>query len=424
MIHAPTLLKDLQRLLKTLEADLRARLEEQAELDHRLKAEWQAACAADRTGESYETWREEAIIQAGVHWLLACVFLRFIEDNGLIERPYLSGAGERLALARDRHESYFRAHPLHSDREYLIACFREVEALPGMGAIFDERHNPVFRIGLSGDAAMALLGFWQKVSPDSGRLVHEFIDPEWSTRFLGDLYQDLSESARKRYALLQTPEFVEEFILDSHPHPGHPRVRLPRGAAHRPHLRLGTLPARRLPAAVRRLGPQRACPQRPRHRAESIGWHLRRGPQPLRRGHRPLPSAGRGAQGLRRDAAQGRTRLPINVATGDSLLHGRRFRELDLDRRAPRPGAPGRLRHAYTTEDLDELNRILGQQYHAVVGNPPYITVKDAALNQALPGALFELSPEVLAGRALHAALLRAGPAPLPPCGGGQGCAG
>ena len=46
------------------------------------------------------------------------------------------------------------------------------------------------------------------------RSVHDFTDPEWSTRFLGDLYQDLSESARKRYALLQTPEFVEEFILD------------------------------------------------------------------------------------------------------------------------------------------------------------------------------------------------------------------
>ena len=34
------------------------------------------------------------------------------------------------------------------------------------------------------------------------------------TRFLGDLYQDLSEAARKKYALLQTPEFVEEFILE------------------------------------------------------------------------------------------------------------------------------------------------------------------------------------------------------------------
>ena len=34
------------------------------------------------------------------------------------------------------------------------------------------------------------------------------------TRFLGDLYQELSEKAKKKYALLQTPVFVEEFILD------------------------------------------------------------------------------------------------------------------------------------------------------------------------------------------------------------------
>jgi hypothetical protein len=46
------------------------------------------------------------------------------------------------------------------------------------------------------------------------RAAHDFTDPTWNTRFLGDLYQDLSEATRKRYALLQTPEFVEEFILD------------------------------------------------------------------------------------------------------------------------------------------------------------------------------------------------------------------
>jgi hypothetical protein len=38
--------------------------------------------------------------------------------------------------------------------------------------------------------------------------------------------------------------------------------------------------------------------------------------------------------------------------------------------------------HAFLAEDLDDLNRILGQQYHAVVGNPPYITVKDAPVNR------------------------------------------
>ena len=61
---------------------------------------------------------------------------------------------------------------------------------------------------------MALRQFWQQVDPNTGALVHDFTDPDWNTRFLGDLYQDLSEAARKSYALLQTPEFVEEFILD------------------------------------------------------------------------------------------------------------------------------------------------------------------------------------------------------------------
>jgi hypothetical protein len=37
----------------------------------------------------------------------------------------------------------------------------------------------------------------------------------------------------------------------------------------------------------------------------------------------------------------------------------------------------------YALEQPQELQRILGQQYHVVVGNPPYITVKDAELNTA-----------------------------------------
>ena len=59
-----------------------------------------------------------------------------------------------------------------------------------------------------------MIAFFQRIDPNSGVLVHDFTDPEWDTRFLGDLYQDLSEEARKKYALLQTPVFVEEFILD------------------------------------------------------------------------------------------------------------------------------------------------------------------------------------------------------------------
>ncbi len=41
------------------------------------------------------------------------------------------------------------------------------------------------------------------------------------------------------------------------------------------------------------------------------------------------------------------------------------------------------LKHHYEVEDGDALHRILGQQYHAVVGNPPYIAIEDRALKAA-----------------------------------------
>ena len=91
--------------------------------------------------------------------------------------------------------------------------FTEVGALPGLHALFDERHNaPVAARPKSRrrDPAAGLLS-----KPDAaGKLAHDFTDKTLGTRFLGDLYQDLSERACKQYALLQTPEFVEEFIPD------------------------------------------------------------------------------------------------------------------------------------------------------------------------------------------------------------------
>ena len=69
--------------------------------------------------------------------------------------------------------------------------------------------------------------------------MHDFTDPDWNTRFLGDLYQDLSEEARKRFALLQTPEFVEEWILSRTLDPAIREFGHRAGADDRPDLRLG-----------------------------------------------------------------------------------------------------------------------------------------------------------------------------------------
>jgi hypothetical protein len=387
VINAPQLLADLTRLLKRFEDDLRQRIADVAELKAGLQVEWQAARDADRTAETFESWVDQVITQAGVHWLLSCVFLRFIEDNELVERPWLGGTPQsgRLALARDRHEAYFRDRPMESDRDYLLASFREAGALPGLRTFFDEAHNPVFRLGISGDAAMALRQFWQQVDPNTGGLVHVFTDPDWNTRFLGDLYQDLSEATRKRYALLQTPEFVEEFILDRTLTPairecGFRDVRMIDPTCGSGHFLLGGF--RRLVDEWVRHEPARN-PRDIAQRALDAVAGVDLNPFAVAISRFRLLVASLKVSGVRR-----LTEAPdfkLNVAIGDSLLHGKRFGMTSTDgmfEGAEHYAGTG-LAHAYASEDLAEVQRILGRQYHAVVGNPPYIVVEDAKLNAA-----------------------------------------
>jgi len=387
MINAPQLLADLKRRLTGLEDDLRARISTLSELKASLSAEWQAARDANRTAETLESWSDQVITQAGVHWLLSCVFLRFIEDNCLVDRPWIGGTPDsgRLLLAKDRHEAYFREHPLESDREYLLACFTEAGTLPGLHTFFDQRHNPVFRLGISGDAAMGLRQFWQQQDPNTGALLHDFTDPTWNTRFLGDLYQDLSEATRKRYALLQTPEFVEEFILDRTLTPatrefGYQVVRMIDPTCGSGHFLLGGF--YRMVSEWSRVEPNRNRRDVAQKALDAVsGVDLNPFAVAISR-FRLLVAALQASDVHRLSEAPD---FKIHVAIGDSLLHGKRFgltASEDMFQNAEHFRGTG-LEHAYAGEDLTEVQKILGRQYHAVVGNPPYIIVRDAALNAA-----------------------------------------
>ena len=383
MIDAKRLLDDLKRLLRRLEDDLRERSRTVETLHDALQREYQAAREAGRTGEAFEAWREGMLTQAAVAWLLGGVFVRFMEDNGLVDEPLLSGPHARRQQAAERQMRYFRQRPTDSDRDYLYDVFRTVAQLPAVTTLFDAQHNPVWIYGISGDAAKELIAFWRQVVPETGELVHDFTDEQWNTRFLGDLYQDLSEEARKRYALLQTPEFVEEFILDRTLEPaietfGLKSVRLIDPTCGSGHFLLGAF--RRILDRWFRTEPgtvERELVQRTLDAVVGVDVN----PYAVAIARFRLLLAALQASGITklREAPGFR----INVAAGDSLLHGRRFDELDLQGEVIRHGRGQGLEHAYRVEDLAELNRILGQQYHVVVGNPPYITVKDRGLNQA-----------------------------------------
>ena len=382
MIDAPSLLKSLQGLLRCLEDDLREQIGENPELDHSLQAEHAAARDAGRTAQGYAGWREEPITQAAVAWILGAVFVRFLEDNGFLDHPWLSGPGEGRRRADDEHTLYFRSHPERSDRDYLLHVFSQVEQLPAGAELFDRRHNPLWRLPISGDAAGELRELLRGIDPASGELLHGFEDPEGDTRFLGDLYQDLSEPTRKRYALLQTPEFVERFLLDRTLTPairefGWREVRLIDPTCGSGHFLLGTF--HRL-LELRRSHEPGVPESELVQRALDGVYGVDVNPFAVRIARFRLLVAALQACGILRLADAPAFR--IHVAAGDSLLHGRRFRSTAGVQRGLLEEADP-LRHVFETEDAEQLDRILGQQYHAVVGNPPYITVKDKALNDA-----------------------------------------
>ena len=375
MINARQLLTDLQSQQKKLENDLRQQIENLPELKDRLQAEYTNARDAGRTADTWGTWRDQQVTQSAVAWVLACTFVRFSEDTGLLPTPRLSGPGDALRRARDAFGEFVRQRPTDHERHYLEAVFDGLAEFPALTGLFGRAHNPLFAMPPSYEAARDLLAFWQQTDPDSGALRHDFSDPDLDTRFLGDLYQDLSEAARKRYALLQTPEFVEEFILDRTLEPairtfGLDGIRLIDPTCGSGHFVLGAF--QRLLDHWQRSAPGLDARERVMKALEGV-YGVDLNPFAVAIARFRLLVAALQASGIRtlREAPG----WAFNLTTGDSLLHGRRFDLLgadDLSQRYP---------HAYAAEDLDEVNRILGQRYHAVVGNPPYITASDSALN-------------------------------------------
>jgi hypothetical protein len=391
VIDKAALLADLKPHVRTLEADLRQRAEQELEFAAVLTAEWEQAHEAERTAATYETWLDGEVTQAAVAWVLGTVFLRFCEDNGLIGLPYLAGPGERLAVAAERQQEFFEQNPHLTDRDWIIAGFGDMsEASPVAAGLFDRAHNSMWRITPSHYAAKTLLAFWRTRGAD-GAVIHDFADPGWDTRFLGDLYQDLSEHAKKTYALLQTPEFVEEFILDLTLDPAIDEFGLepepPRQRPGLPHTLRVIDPAcgsgHFLLGAFQRLikrWEQQFPAMDPWDRIARVlsGLHgVDKNPFAVSIARFRLLLAVMKAGGVKHltDAHD----FPVNIAVGDSLLHGRSGAG-EQEEMFGRRGV-----FTYRSEDVGDYIKsadILGaNSYHVVVGNPPYITVADRQEN-------------------------------------------
>ncbi|MGW2395398.1 BREX-2 system adenine-specific DNA-methyltransferase PglX [Kitasatospora sp. NPDC001664] len=382
MTASPTLTAELRAEVSRLEDDLRKRVMTRSETHEQWRADYQHALEAARTTVSWEEWSEDQITQAAVAWVLVTVFVRFTEDNSLVKPVWISGPEHRRDEAFDAQAQFLRetsrTNPDVTDREWIEEAIAYLAKLPATRSLVDET-SALWLVTPSGDAASRLLSFWRERG-DGGELLRDLTDPDLDTRFLGDLYQNLSLHAQERYALKQTPIFVEEFILDHTLDPAlleRPLTdfKLIDPTCGSGHFLLGAFS--RILDRWHREAPDLEAWTRVQKALDAIhGVDLN--PFAVAIARFRLTVAALLAGGVRQ--LEDAPAFKYHLAVGDSLLHGIESGAL--------PGMENTgtflAGHSYPTENLALLGSILQEgRYDVVVGNPPYIAIRDKALKDA-----------------------------------------
>jgi hypothetical protein len=114
------LLSACQGVLARLEADLLERTKASPAVTSALAARYEAEKKAERTAESFAGWTALLATQVAAAWVLSCVFVRTLEDRGLLKQGRLAGPG-----AEDSQRQFFQLAPSLTERDYLLTVFRE-----------------------------------------------------------------------------------------------------------------------------------------------------------------------------------------------------------------------------------------------------------------------------------------------------------
>jgi hypothetical protein len=364
------LLSKAQRLLGELEMDLLERARGSIAVSEALRARHEAEHAARRTADPRPVWERHFVTQVAASWILSCVFVRTLEDRGLLGRNRIAGPG-----AADSQRLFFEVAPSLTEREYLLTVFRELTRLPAAKELFDARHNPVWLLGPSADAAKKLVALFRTPNADAPG----FRFGQADTRFLGDLYQDLSAEVRERYALLQTPRFVEKYILDRTLDRAIERFGLDETTIIDPtcgsgHFLLGAF--ERLVDHRLQKEPGLDVREAARRALDAVyGADINPYAVMIARFRLTLAFLENGGYRRLSDAH----RLTVQVVVADSLFHASQQTQLD-EVASPSSELAEWNTTEFALEDEPAAKNVLLRHYAAVVGNPPYITVKDAVL--------------------------------------------
>jgi hypothetical protein len=366
------LTKGRNALQPRLKQDLieRAKQPAVAELLH---ATWEREKEDQLTADAISPWTERLCAQIASAWILTTLFVRVLEDRGFLRRKRLFGPE-----AEEARQAMVHLAPRTGARDYLLLVFQELQDFPAVKPLFDAAHNLAWRLSPSAELADALLAFWA-AQEDLYPEFPFFRDATEGTAFMGDLYQDLDAAVRERYALWQTPTFVANFILDRTLTPaletfglGEPdnptRMIDPTcGSGHFLLLafeRLLVAWQTEAPGAGRKAHVERAL----------LGvYGIDLNPYAVAIARFRLTVAA--LEAMEVSKLDLLPELPLNLQVADSLLLGVAH-QMYLE-------APGGKSFAgssiFDLDDSKHALEVLNQGFHAVVGNPPYVTPKDKA---------------------------------------------
>ncbi len=158
----------------------------------------------ERVGEDFEVWTDLLSRRAAVLWVLKSVYLRVLEDRGLLHPGRL--------LDAEAQQLFERLAPNLGETAFLRWIYKDLASRNGgLPELFSPQPAEVALP--SDDLSRALIAFWRHRDADTGT-VWSFAEEHFEGELMGDLYQELDPVVKDRFALCQTPDFVRAFILD------------------------------------------------------------------------------------------------------------------------------------------------------------------------------------------------------------------
>ncbi|NUN14840.1 MAG: BREX-2 system adenine-specific DNA-methyltransferase PglX [Myxococcales bacterium] len=324
----------------------------------------------EQVGGDFGAWTDLLSRRVAVLWVLKTVYIRVLEDKGLLLPKRLVDEGAQ--------QLFERLAPNLGETAFLRWVMRDLaHNNGGLPELFE--NQPAEIVTPSDTLSRELIHFWRHQDADT-HARWTFADETFDGELMGDLYQELDPEVKARYALCQTPDFVRRLMLDQTLTPaiaefGVDQVRVLDPSCGSGHFLIDGF--KRLAQATAHRFPKRSRVEITHHVLNRVvGLDINDYACALARTRLVMTAAEwAGVTGLA-EAAQ----FHPQVYWADGLeqverdIQGRPI-QLDLYKTVEQSPRPTWTRDVVRAA----LGKVLLPKFHVVVANPPYITEKDPA---------------------------------------------